>query len=43
MMLWDDFLDIAKIPGISDRTRMKIQNFLEEMKVRGFLEEVEEI
>ena len=43
MMLWDDFLDIAKIPGISDRTRMKIQNFLEEMKVRGFLEEAEKI
>ena len=43
MMLWDDFLDIAKIPGISDRTRMKIQNFLEEMKVRGFLEGAEKI
>ena len=43
MMLWDDFLDIANIPGISDRTSMKIQKFLEEMKVRGFLEEVEEI
>ena len=43
MMLWDDFLDISNIPGISDRTRMNIQKFLEEMKVRGFLEEAEKI
>ena len=41
MMLWADFLDISNISGMSDRTRMKIQKFLEEMKVRGFLEEVE--
>ena len=41
MMLWDDFLDISNISGISDRTRMKIQKFLEEMKERGFLEEEE--
>lgn len=41
MMLWDDFLDISKISGISDRTRMKIQKFLDEMKERGFLEEAE--
>ena len=43
MMLWDDFLDIVNVPGISDRTRIKIQKFLEEMKVRGFLEEADEI